>query len=68
MEHCKDQDAKLASFPKGTTERNIGDECAEWLWAAERLGLLMHYYGEYGVLEREQAEKIESKQFVRFSI
>ncbi|KAH7716926.1 Protein DHC-4 [Aphelenchoides avenae] len=59
VEHCKDQDAKLASFPKGTTERNIGDECAEWLWAAERLGLLMHYYGEYGVLEREQAEKIE---------
>lgn len=60
VEHCKTQNAQLLALPKGSVERSIGDECSEWFWAAERLGLLMHYFGEYGALEEKQAKKIAS--------
>lgn len=41
--------------------REISEECLEWIWAAERLGLLNFYLGEYGNLEKEWSRKVIGK-------
>ncbi|VDM24516.1 unnamed protein product [Toxocara canis] len=45
-------------FEFGSTERNIAEECLEWIWSAERSALVHFYLGEYRAVECEKIKRI----------